>query len=330
MDAIITTEPVEIITTEKRPLDQAPAAVYLSSLGSGSRRTMKTSLDTIAGILTGNPDCFACDWSKLRFQHTAAIRSKLVETVSETGKPLAPAYVNKMLCALRGTLKAAWRLGQMSSEDYMRAVDIPSVIGSSLPAGRGLESGEISALMAVCENDPGPAGARDAAILAVLYSAGLRREELVNLDLGSYNRETGKLMVRGKRSKVRTAYLVNGASLAMSDWLKIRRNEPGPLFLPVNKGGTIGTSRLTCQAVYNLLQKRAGEAGCRSFSPHDLRRTFVSDLLDNGADIATVARMAGHASVGTTARYDRRSEQAKVKAAGLLHVPYHGRFGREA
>jgi site-specific recombinase XerD len=213
----------------------------------------------------------------------------------------------------------------MSAEDYHKAASVESVNGETIPAGRELSAGEIAALLGSCENDPTPAGARDAAVIAVMYAAGLRREEMVILDLSDYDQESGRLVVSGKRRKDRTAYLLNGASHALNDWLDVRGSDPGSLFMPINKAGAIQRRRMTTQAIYNLLNKRASQAGIDSFSPHDLRRTFVSDLLDAGADIAIVAKMAGHASVNTTARYDRRPEAAKMKAAQRLHVPYHGR-----
>jgi integrase len=156
-----------------------------------------------------------------------------------------------------------------------------------------------------------------------MYSGGLRREEVTTLNVADYDGESGKLIVRGKRSKVRTAYLVEGAMAALKDWLAVRGDQPGPLFLAVNKGGHLKHGRrLTPQAIYSLLARRAEHAEVESFTPHDLRRTFVSDLLDAGVDIVTVARMAGHSNVQTTARYDRRPEQVKQKASQLLRVPY--------
>lgn len=321
MDAIITTQASELTIIAPQPIDQNPALVYLAGLGKNSRLTARQSLEAIAELLIGSADILACNWAGLRFQHAQAIRAALAERVK-------PATVNNRLCFLRGVLKSAWLLGQMSAEDYHKTASIKSVAGSTLPAGRELTPGELQGLMQACENDTTPAGARDAAVIALAYSCGLRRAEVVSLDLEDYDSQTGLLKVLGKRNKERTAYLVNGAARAMADWLAIRGEDPGALFWPVNKGGRLTRRRMTNQAIYNLLGKRGAEAGVKDFSPHDMRRTFVSDLLDAGADIATVAKMAGHASVTTTARYDRRPEAAKQKAAGLLHVPYRGRLVR--
>lgn len=313
-----------LVLIESIPLDQNPAAVYLAGLSTDpGRRAQRQALAVIAEILTGQPDIFAVQWAALRFQHTQAIRAKLLELPGKNGKRAA-ATINRELSALKGVLRAAWRLGQLSAEDYTRAIDIKGAMGSTLPAGRELQAGELTALLNNCEDDTTPAGARDAAIIALAYSCGLRRAEIVGLDLEDYNIETGELRILGKRNKERTAYLINGAALAMGDWLAIRGDDPGPLFWPINKGGRLIHGRLTTQAIYNLFAKRAELASVKDFSPHDMRRTFVSDLLEAGADIATVSKMAGHSSVTTTARYDRRPEAAKIKAAGLLHVPYRG------
>jgi site-specific recombinase XerD len=318
--SITTTEPKALTVITPRPLDQNAAAVYLAGLSAGSRPAMRGALNEIAAMLTkGQVDALALDWAALRFQHTAAIRAKLA-------KRDAPATVNKKLSALRGVLKVAWRLSQMSAEDYTRAVDIESVTGSRLPAGRALTAGEIAALLDACVNDPTPAGARDGAIIALLRAGGLRRAEVCSLDLADYSAAGSVLTIRGKRNKERELPLSNGALDALADWLTVRGAEAGPLFPAIQKGGRVKTAqRMTPQAINLMLAKRAALAGVADLSPHDLRRTFVSDLLDAGADISTVQKLAGHSNVQTTARYDRRGEQAKREAVDLLHVPYHKR-----
>lgn len=341
--AIITTDGAGLVLTEDVQLDENPVLIYLASLGGRaadpetSRRTMRVALETVAGILTDSlveypqdsgkwiykGDPLIIPWGQLRYKHTTLIKARLLEVGSA-------ASAKKKLSALRGVLKAAWRLEQMTANEYMRAIDLDmkNIESETLPAGRSITSGELEALLRACENDQTAAGVRDAAIIALLYSCGLRRAELVGLNLADYDAAGGELVIRqGKGRKERLAHVVNGASAALADWLHLRGDGAGPLFLPIRKGGHIKQSegRLTTQAVYHILQSRADQAKVKGLSPHDFRRTFVSDLLDAGADISTVQRLAGHANVTTTARYDRRPEAAKRKAAELLHVPYRRR-----
>lgn len=70
-----------------------------------------------------------------------------------------------------------------------------------------------------------------------------------------------------------------------------------------------------------LLRRRAAQARVPAFTPHEVRRTFISDLLDSGADMVTVQKLARHSSIQTTARYDRLGQETKRRAAQLLHVP---------
>jgi integrase len=315
--ALATTNGGDLTTTTARPLDQNPAAVYLAGLSAGSRRTMGDALNLMARLVSnGQHDALTLPWGELRFQHTAAIRAKLADGYSFS-------TVNKMLSALRGVLKAAWELGQMTAEDYQRARNVKAMTGERLPAGRAITAGELGALMDVCANDPTPAGARDAAIVAILYACGLRRAELVTLDRADFDAGAATLAVRGKRNKERSVPVTNGALDALADWLTVRGEEPGPLFHSLKGLNKYG--RLTTQAIFDMLTSRAAAAGVNHLSPHDFRRTFVSDLIDAGADVGTVQKLTGHANVATTLRYDRRPEAAKRKAVDLLHVPYRRR-----
>lgn len=302
------------------PADRHPALVYLARLAPGSRPTMRNALTRISRLLVGaDVSPFALDWAALRYPHTAAIRARLAETC-------APATANRMLAALRGVLREAWRPGLMPAEEYRRAVDIEQVQGTAAPSGRALARGELLALVDACVRANSPAGARDAAMLAVLFGGGLRRAEVVALDLADFDPETGALTVRhGKGNRARTAYESNGSLKALVAWLVVRGNEPGPLFFRILKGGRVIPERLTPQAVLSILARCGKTAGVARFSPHDLRRTFISELLDCGADLATGRGLAGHANVQTTANYDWRGEHAAKRAAEMLSFPHEGR-----
>lgn len=314
MNQIITTNHDAL--TEYGRIDENPAAVYLAKLAPGSRPAMRGALDVVARIITGddNATCLDVPWHELRYQHTQAIRAQLADRYAHS-------TANKILSAMRGTLKEAWRLGLMTADDYFTAASVEAVKGERLPPGRSLSQAEIAALLDTCQ--PTPSGVRDAAIIAILYACGLRRGELVNLDLVDFDPHEGRLTVRGKRNKERLVPVVNGARASLEDWLTVRGDAPGALFTGL--GNKQRGGRLTTQAIYAMLKRRADEAGIADFSPHDFRRTYIGDLLDLGVDIVTVQKLAGHASVETTGRYDRRPERIKQTAAKKIHVPYKKR-----
>jgi integrase/recombinase XerD len=252
---------------------------------------MRQALDAVATTIAAPHTAETLPWPSVGYQHVAAVRAALLER----GK--APATVNKTLAAVRGVLKECWRLGLVDGEHYQRAADVQGVRATTLPRGRALAGGDLMALMRWCAQDATPRGARDAALLALLYGGGLRRSEAVAAQLADYDPETGALTVRhGKGDKARIAYLTNGAQTAVADWLAVRGETPGALLCPVNKRGVVTVRRMDDGAVRKILLRLAGEAAVRPFSPHDLRRTFISDLL-----------------------------QAQREGASKLHLPYYGR-----
>lgn len=296
-------------------IQRNPVEIYLAGLSETGRRSMAQKLKTVAQIL-GYADAPSVDWKKLRFDHAVAIRSSL----SDGG--LAPATVNATLAALRGVAKAAWSLDLLSGEDYNRIAAVKGLRSSRLPSGRALTVGEVTALFDACYDDKTAAGRRDAAILALLLGAGLRRAECAALALSDYNPETQDITVHGKGDKQRLMPLGVTTNQAVCDWLQVRGDWPGSLLCRVGKNGTIEREGISSQAVYAALVKRGKTARVAHFSPHDLRKTYASGLIDLSGDISTVSRLLGHASIDTTAIYDRRGEAAKRKVAEGCHLPY--------
>jgi integrase/recombinase XerC len=156
-----------------------------------------------------------------------------------------------------------------------------------------------------------PQGLRDRAILETLYSAGLRVSELTGLNLADLDLDEGVATIRGKGKRERLALLGPQAVEAIVQWLPQRLVLAGPrgeaypaLFL--NRNGT----RLTTRSVGRLLEKYLALAGLDPrTSPHTLRHSFATHLLDAGADIRSVQELLGHRSLGTTQIYTHVSTQ---------------------
>lgn len=298
--------------------DRNPAAVYLAGLAETGRRTMAGKLRAVARLI-GHDEISTVPWHQMRYQHIVAIRTRLQEM------NLAPATVNACLHALRGVARAAFGLELMTADDLQRIRDVRPITAHRLPAGRAITPGELAALMDACASDPGPAGVRDAAAIALMVAGGLRRAEVVALDVDHYDPESGELRVIGKGNKQRVIYCDNGGKDALDDHLALNIVEPGPLFTPINRGGRIiRGKRMTDHAIYEMLRRRSLQASVKDITPHDCRRTAISTLL-SVVDLTTVARFCGHSQVTTTARYDRRGDEESRRAAGMIHVPYRRR-----
>jgi integrase len=305
------------------PPDAHPALVYLSRLAPRSQRTQRGALETMARLLSGGVlGVGGLPWHELRYQHCQALRARLAAAY-------AVATANRMLAALRGVMQECWRLGYVDAETYRRAVDLAPVRGTPPPHGRALSQDELRALFAACAADPTLAGRRDAALLAVLVGAGLRRSEAVGLDLADYDPAAGSLLVRhGKGNKARRCFLGAGARELLDAWLEViisvsvissgKSDLDLPVFTRILRGDHLSQERLADPSVRLILRRRCTEAGIADAAPHDLRRTHASSLLAAGVDLSTVQRMLGHASPATTVKYDRRGEAGQQAAAGLL------------
>jgi len=156
-----------------------------------------------------------------------------------------------------------------------------------------------------------PSGLRDLSILELLYSSGLRVSELVNLNIEHLDRKARLVRVSGKGGKERVVPVGRKAIAAVSEYLEQtaqQRKRPGygtdqgPLFLN-NRGG-----RLSSRSVHRLVKRYARECGITmEISPHSIRHTFATHLLDGGADLRSIQEMLGHASLSTTQKYTHMS-----------------------
>lgn len=169
---------------------------------------------------------------------------------------------------------------------------------------------------------------RDRAMLELLYASGLRISELIGLSLSQVDLSLGSLRVLGKGSKERIVPMGQAARDALSDYVEQSR----PLLLKGRSARAVFVSRrgnaLTRQGCWKLVRQRARRAGiAKAISPHMLRHSFATHLLEGGADLRAVQAMLGHASIATTQIYTQ-VERSRLKQVHRQHFPRRAGRGR--
>lgn len=274
------------------------SAVYLASLGAGSRRTVAQSLGVLASMIGGEEaQASSVRWHALTRKDTVAIRVRL------RGE-FAPATANKILSVLRGVLRAARDQGLMTEQDFQAAARLDGFkVAPGAEPVVAVTDDVVGRLRGACGADA--AGLRDRALLELFLCTGMRRAEAAHLDIGDYVTKTRVLVVRGERPEYhRDVVLGPIAASALDAWLHVRARTPGPLLLPVDRGGIIRFRRLTEQAIYDIFARLGCAAGCPGVTLRDLRRAFVVSLARTGRSLDEVRAMAGHASWITPKIYE--------------------------
>lgn len=204
---------------------------------------------------------------------------------------------------------------KMVASDPSEGFDSPR-LAMSLP--HVLSPGEVDRLIAA--PDPAaPDGVRDSAILELFYSCGLRISELAGLPLRDVYVEESVVRVRGKGSKVRLVPLGNRAIDRIRAWVAVRASgkvKDDTLFL------TARGRRMSRTAVWRVVKQCARRANIRqNVTPHTLRHSFATHMVDNGADLRSVQEMLGHADIATTQIYTHVS----AERLGRAHKKFHPR-----
>lgn len=290
-----------------------PATSYLEDLGSRkSAITMTSCLNRVAAMY-GFESFLECDWSALRRPHIQSILKKL------KSEGLAPSTINVYLACLKGVAKEAWSSDLMPQSAYLKISSMTAIRYERLPVGRSLSYRECKRLLATCD-DGTVVGKRDKAILAMMMGCGLRRAEVVELNLQNWDSRTLSIQLIGKGNKERKVFLPTDLESIVKDWISVRGETEGPMFPRLKPGTTevFEKRHMNPCSIYRLLQGRSTKASLRGLTPHDLRRTFATRMLENGCDLFLLQRAMGHSTVATTARYDRRGERSREKVCRNL------------
>ena len=227
--------------------------------------------------------------------------------------------INHLLCAIRGIAKIAFLSGLITEKQWLQIQSIQTLKVFPSTRWNTLASNEVCSLLDSYRQDKRLIPVRNTAIMAVLLSTGLRRSELMALKIEQFDVDEFAIEVlRGKGGKPRVQYMPKWAVQDLLSWLAIRGDQNGYLFNPFVGEEPQLDRQLSATSIYYIVSRVTEALVDSKCSPHDMRRTYVSKLLDENVDLLTVCKMAGHSSVTTTQIYDKRDEQNLIDSGRNL------------
>ncbi len=289
-----------------------PCALYLGRLSANSRRSISSQLHSVAKLMNW-PEDYGGNFAKVDYQQALLIRTVLIQTGWQ------PRSINRAMIAIKGIMKVAVMTGNADQQDVAHLSTI-NQLKSPEHQGTPLTTEQVTQLFRKLERGNTATDLRNLAVFALLLGTGLRRSELTALSIDDYDRRKQTLLVRhGKGNKSRLLFLPQWCQDHLALWLKARQLTSGYLICKTYSNGRVLTDvSLSVSAIYRLIKSKLAAIGIPDASPHDMRRTFITRLLEQNIDINTVRKMAGHADISTTTTYDKRDHQFMQQAATAL------------
>jgi site-specific recombinase XerD len=294
--------------------NQSPTDLFLSRLAKTGRRSLRSQLTVTAQLLEWpNEDVENLPFHQLNYAQIEAIKRQRLDDNKSART------INLMLFALKSIVKTGFLMGLVEDMQWRQVQAIARLSVNPSNRGKALVPTSVNQLIEYCFQDKRLIGIRDTCILALLLSTGLRRFELSHLTIDDIQLDDHLVIVKsGKGKKPRQQPLPLWTEQYISLWLEARQVDTGYLFNPVWVNFTKTDKRLSCAAIYQVVKARTLAATGIDISPHDLRRTYITELLNQKVDLSTASKLAGHANITTTQIYDKRNESVMRDAVALL------------
>ncbi|WP_409424614.1 MULTISPECIES: tyrosine-type recombinase/integrase [unclassified Pseudoalteromonas] len=292
-----------------------PTECYLNNLAPTGRKAVISLIKSVKNTLLLHDKLVALPLHKLSFEQLSTLKQSLVLN-NKSARTIQLTFQ-----VIKAIAKTAFLMNLIEQHELEKfnILKLPHIEPSL--KGKSLTATQLKSILKQPYTPSSIISTRDIALLALMAGAGLRRSEVSALKLSDFSMADQLVVIhKGKGNRTRTQYLPVWVLEFLSSWLMVRGKNEGPLFCVVLNDKAIQARGISPETIYSVVTARTNHVLGEKFTPHDMRRTYISSLLANGVDISTVSKLAGHKSITTTQLYDKRGVDSLKRAVNTLSV----------